>query len=99
MEELKTTIEETVSDMEKVATPIISETEDVESTELEEVQSAAPAEVEISSFSTVKIPREEYKELAKKEALLDLLIDAKKNHSTTYAADYILNVLVGKEQE
>ena len=111
MDEIKntqeTTIEETVADNETVATPEtsgITEDEVKEIVgdpipELQETRELTAPTVEYKYISFAKIPLEEYKELAKKEALLDLLIEAKKNHSESYAANYILGVLVGKEQE
>lgn len=111
MDEIKntqeTTIEETVADNETVATPEtsgITEDEVKEIVgdpipELQETRELTAPTVEYKYISFAKIPLEEYKELAQKEALLELLIKAKKESPSTYAADYILNVLAGKDEK
>ena len=111
MDEIKntqeTTIEETVADNETVATPeTIGITEDEAKEivgdpipELQETQELTAPTVEYKYISFAKIPLEEYKEFCKKEALLDLLIKAKKEDSSPYAAEHILDIIVGKDEK
>ena len=101
----ETTIEETFA--ETVATPETSgiteeAVKEIVGEEIPELQNDKPVtthEVTMTFVSTVKITTVEYKELCKKEALLELLIKAKKESPSTYAADYILNVLAGKDEK
>lgn len=109
----ETTIEETVADNETVATPETSgiteeEIKEIvgdpipelrETQQLRETQELTTPTVEYKYISFAKIPLEEYKEFYKKEALLDLLIKAKKEGSSPYAADRILDIIVGKDEE
>ena len=101
----ETTIEETVA--ETVATPEtsgITEDEVKEIVgdpipELQETRELTAPTVEYKYISFAKIPLEEYKEFCKKETLLDLLIKAKKEDSSPYAAEHILDIIVGKDEK
>ena len=98
----ETTIEETAETVATPETSGITEEEVKEIVgdpipELQETKELTAPTVEYKYISFVKIPLEEYKEFCKKEALLELLIKAKKEGSSAYTADHILDVIAGKD--
>ncbi len=99
MTDIKTTIEETA---ETVATPETSaitegEAKEIVGENIPELQKSAELSkpiIEFDYFSTVKIPREEYKELIRHQLMFEQIERAITNHGYGYE-DY-LTVITGK---